>query len=81
MVTEKLKKFSKTLSVSTDKINSGYYLNVEVKEEIIETVEQKGTKKPTRKKRTKTTKSRKPRRKANKKTTIKLNSMAYRSKK
>ncbi len=30
-----LKKYSKTLSVSTDKINSGYYLNVEVKEDLL----------------------------------------------
>jgi Cu(I)/Ag(I) efflux system membrane protein CusA/SilA len=32
---QKLKKYEKTLSVSTDKINSGYYLNVEVKEELL----------------------------------------------
>lgn len=30
-----LKKFSQTLSVSTDKINSGYYLNIDVKEELL----------------------------------------------
>lgn len=30
-----LKKFDKTLSVSTDKINSGYYLNIELKEEML----------------------------------------------
>ncbi len=34
-IEQKLKKFDKTLSVSTDKINSGYYLNIEVKEEMI----------------------------------------------
>ena len=35
VIEQKLKKFSKTLSVSTDKINSGYYLNIEVKEEML----------------------------------------------
>ncbi|GGD30045.1 cation transporter [Malaciobacter pacificus] len=35
LIEQKLKKFDKTLSVSTDKINSGYYLNVDVKEEMI----------------------------------------------
>lgn len=30
-----LKKFDKTLSVSTDKINSGYYLNIALKEEML----------------------------------------------
>ena len=30
-----LKKYDKTLSVSTDKINSGYYLNIELKEEML----------------------------------------------
>ena len=34
-IEKKLKKFDKTLSVSTDKINSGYYLNIQVKEEMI----------------------------------------------
>ena len=34
-IEQKLKKFDKTLSVSTDKINSGYYLNVNVKEEML----------------------------------------------
>ena len=33
VIEQKLKKFDKTLSVSTDKINSGYYLNISVKEE------------------------------------------------
>ena len=32
LIEQKLKKFDKTLSVSTDKINSGYYLNVDVDE-------------------------------------------------
>ncbi|WP_121627721.1 efflux RND transporter permease subunit [Poseidonibacter antarcticus] len=35
VIEQKLKKFNKTLSVSTDKINSGYYLNIEVKEEML----------------------------------------------
>jgi Cu(I)/Ag(I) efflux system membrane protein CusA/SilA len=34
-IEQKLKKFDKTLSVSTDKINSGYYLNVNVKEQML----------------------------------------------
>jgi len=34
-IEQKLKKFDKTLSVSTDKINSGYYLNINVKEEML----------------------------------------------
>ena len=32
-IEQKLKAFAKTLSVSTDKINSGYYLSVDIKEE------------------------------------------------
>ncbi len=32
---QKLKAFDKTLSVSTDKINSGYYLNIDLNEEMI----------------------------------------------
>ena len=35
LIEQKLKKFDKTLSVSTDKINSGYYLNINVDEEMI----------------------------------------------
>ncbi len=35
VIEQKLKKFSKTLSVSTDKINSGYYLNIDLKEEML----------------------------------------------
>lgn len=35
-IEQKLKKFDKTLSVSTDKINSGYYLNVDIKEDLIQ---------------------------------------------
>ncbi|WP_122893745.1 efflux RND transporter permease subunit [Arcobacter peruensis] len=35
LIEQKLKKFDKTLSVSTDKINSGYYLNIDVKEEML----------------------------------------------
>ena len=35
VIEQKLKKFDKTLSVSTDKINSGYYLNIDVKEEML----------------------------------------------
>ena len=35
VIEKKLKKFDKTLSVSTDKINSGYYLNIHVKEEML----------------------------------------------
>ncbi len=34
-IEQKLKKYDKTLSVSTDKINSGYYLNIDIKEEMI----------------------------------------------
>ncbi len=34
-IEKKLKKFDKTLSVSTDKINSGYYLNIDLKEEML----------------------------------------------
>jgi len=34
-IEQKLKKFDKTLSVSTDKINSGYYLNIDIKEEML----------------------------------------------
>jgi Cu(I)/Ag(I) efflux system membrane protein CusA/SilA len=34
-IEKKLRKFDKTLSVSTDKINSGYYLNVNLDEEMI----------------------------------------------
>ena len=30
-----LRKYEKTLSVSTDKINSGYYLNIDIKQELI----------------------------------------------
>jgi len=35
LIEQKLKKFDKTLSVSTDKINSGYYLNIDIKEEML----------------------------------------------
>jgi Cu(I)/Ag(I) efflux system membrane protein CusA/SilA len=35
LIEKKLKKFDKTLSVSTDKINSGYYLNIYVKDEML----------------------------------------------
>ncbi len=35
IIEQKLKTFNSTLSVSTDKINSGYYLNIEVKEELL----------------------------------------------
>jgi copper/silver efflux system protein len=35
IIEQKLKKFDKTLSVSTDKINSGYYLNINIDEEMI----------------------------------------------
>jgi len=35
LIEQKLKKFDKTLSVSTDKINSGYYLNINIDEEMI----------------------------------------------
>lgn len=35
LIEQKLKAFDKTLSVSTDKINSGYYLNIDVKEELL----------------------------------------------
>ncbi|AXX91120.1 CusA/CzcA family heavy metal efflux RND transporter [Malaciobacter molluscorum LMG 25693] len=34
-IEQKLKKFDKTLSVSSDKINSGYYLNIDINEEMI----------------------------------------------
>ena len=34
-IEQKLKKFDKTLSVSSDKINSGYYLNIEIDKEMI----------------------------------------------
>ncbi len=34
-IEKKLKTLDNTLSVSTDKINSGYYLNIEVKEELL----------------------------------------------
>ena len=34
-IEQKLKKFSKTLSVSSDKINSGYYLNVDIDEQML----------------------------------------------
>ena len=34
-IEQKLRKFNKTLSVSTDKINSGYYLNINLDEEMI----------------------------------------------
>jgi len=34
-IEQKLKKYENTLSISTDKINSGYYLNVDIKEDII----------------------------------------------
>ena len=34
-IEQKLRKFDKTLSVSTDKINSGYYLNIKLDEEMI----------------------------------------------
>ncbi|MGB5793361.1 efflux RND transporter permease subunit, partial [Poseidonibacter sp.] len=35
LIEQKLKKFDKTLSVSTDKINSGYYLNIDIDSEMI----------------------------------------------
>ena len=35
LIEQELKKFDKTLSVSTDKINSGYYLNIDVDEVMI----------------------------------------------
>lgn len=35
VIEQKLKKFEKTLSVSTDKINSGYYLNIDIKEKML----------------------------------------------
>ncbi|MEN8718317.1 MAG: CusA/CzcA family heavy metal efflux RND transporter [Sulfurovum sp.] len=35
LIEQKLKAFDKTLSVSTDKINSGYYLNIDVDEEMV----------------------------------------------
>ena len=35
IIEQKLKKFNKTLSVSTDKINSGYYLNIELNDNMI----------------------------------------------
>jgi len=35
LIEQKLKSFDKTLSVSTDKINSGYYLNIDVDEKMI----------------------------------------------
>ena len=35
LIEQKLKKFDKTLSVSSDKINSGYYLNIDVKDEML----------------------------------------------
>lgn len=35
IIEQKLKNFDKTLSVSTDKINSGYYLNVDLKNEML----------------------------------------------
>jgi len=34
-IEQKLKKFDKTLSVSTDKINSGYYLNIDIDEKML----------------------------------------------
>ena len=34
-IEQKLKKFDKTLSVSSDKINSGYYLNIDLDEEML----------------------------------------------
>ena len=34
-IEQKLKKFNKTLSVSTDKINSGYYLNININKNMI----------------------------------------------
>ncbi|WP_419770504.1 MAG: efflux RND transporter permease subunit [Candidatus Marinarcus sp.] len=34
-IEQKLKKFDKTLSVSSDKINSGYYLNIDVNNELL----------------------------------------------
>ena len=34
-IEQELKKFDKTLSVSTDKINSGYYLNIDIKEKML----------------------------------------------
>jgi len=36
IIEQKLKKFDKTLSVSTDKINSGYYLNIDIDENMID---------------------------------------------
>ena len=35
LIEQELKKFDKTLSISTDKINSGYYLNINIDEEMI----------------------------------------------
>ncbi len=35
LIEQELKKFDKTLSVSTDKINSGYYLNINIDEEML----------------------------------------------
>ncbi len=35
LIEQKLKKFDKTLSISTDKINSGYYLSIDIDEEMI----------------------------------------------
>jgi Cu(I)/Ag(I) efflux system membrane protein CusA/SilA len=34
-IEQKLKKFDKTLSVSTDKINSGYYLNIDIDDKML----------------------------------------------
>ena len=34
-IEQKLQKFDKTLSVSTDKINSGYYLNIDIDEQML----------------------------------------------
>lgn len=34
-IEQKLKKYDKTLAVSSDKINSGYYLNIDVKDEML----------------------------------------------
>ena len=34
-IEQKLKKFDKTLSISTDKINSGYYLNIDINEKML----------------------------------------------
>jgi len=36
LIEQKLKKFDKTLSVSTDKINSGYYLNIDIKPQMLD---------------------------------------------